>query len=164
LENTINKPRISKWIGGIYAILTIFIAILYVVITFETNVRTSALGLQIFFFGVMFFVLFIVGLTAISFYRTEYVIRDDVLYSWSPFAVIKLKLNDIKKVERAIVPIHFRVGASLYSGRFYVPSLGWTKSIITNLTDGVIITTKDNKHYLITPSNPDKFVKSLEEH
>jgi Zn-dependent protease with chaperone function len=164
MENTINKPRVSKWIGGMYAILTIFIAILYIVIIFETNVRTSALGLQIFFFGVMFFVLFIVGFTAISFYRIKYVIRDGVLYSWSPFAVIKLKLNDIEKVERTIVPIHARVGASFYSGRFYVPSLGWTKSIIANLTDGVIITTKDKKHYLITPSNPDKFAKSLENH
>jgi hypothetical protein len=163
LENTINKPRISKWVGGMYAILTIFIAILYIAIAFGTNVRTSPLSLQIFFFGVMFFVLFIVGLSAISFYRTKYVISDGVFYSWSPFAVIKLKLNDIKKVERTIVPIHFRVGASLYSGRFYVPSLGWTKSIITNLTDGVIITTKDKKHYLITPSNPDKFVELLKE-
>jgi hypothetical protein len=164
LENTINKPRISKWIGGMYAILTIFVAILYIAIAFGTNVRTSSLSLQIFFFGVMFFVLFIVGSSAISFYRTKYVISNGVFYSWSPFAVIKFKLNDIKKVERTIVPIHFRVGASLYSGRFYVPSLGWTKSIITNLTDGVIITTKDNKHNLITPSNPDKFIKSLEEH
>jgi len=164
LENTNNKPRISKWIGGMYAISTIFVAILYIAITFGTNLRTSPFSLQIFFFGVMFSVLFIVGLAAISLYRTKYVISDGVLYSWSLFAVIRLKLNDIKKVERAIVPIHFRVGASLYSGRFYVPSLGWTKSIITNLTDGVIITTKDNKHYLITPSNPDKFVRLLDEH
>jgi hypothetical protein len=164
LENTINKPRISNWIGGMYAILTIFIAIIYIAITFGTNFRTSPPSLQILFFGVMFFVLFMIGLAAISFYRTKYVVSDGVLYSWSPFAVIKLKLDDIKKVERTIVPIHVRVGASLYSGRFYVPSLGWTKSIITNLTDGVIITTKDNKHYLITPSNPDKFIESLENH
>jgi hypothetical protein len=160
---TINKPRISRWIGGMYGVLAIFIAILYAVITLETNVRTSPLGLRIFFFGVMFFVLFILGLTAISFYRTEYVISDGILYSWSPFVVIRLKLDNIEKIERTIVPIHIRVGASLYSGRFYVPSLGWTKSIITNLTDGVLITTKDNKHYLITPSNPDEFVKLLRE-
>jgi hypothetical protein len=164
LENTINKPRISRWIGGAYAILIIFIVILYMVITLETNIRTSPLGGQALFFCSMFFVLFIVCFTVISFYKTKYVISEGVLYSWSPFAVIKLKLDDIKKVERTIVPIHIRVGASLYSGRFYVPSLGWTRSIITNLTDGVIITTKENKHYLITPSNPDEFVKSLEEH
>jgi hypothetical protein len=157
----VNKPRISKWISGMYAGLTIFIAILLIAITFGSDIRLSPLYLQIFFFGIMISILFIMGLITYSFFRTKYVIRDGVLYSWSPFAVIRLKLDDIKKVERTIVPFHFRVGASLYSGRFYVPSLGWTKSIITNLSDGVIITTKDNKRYLITPSNPDKFVKSL---
>jgi hypothetical protein len=157
----VNKPRISKWVGGMYAGLTIFITILFIAITFGSDIRLSPLCLQIFFFDIMISILFIMGLITWSFFRTKYVIHDGVLYSWSPFAIIKLKLNDIKKVERTIVPFHIRVGASLYSGRFYVPSLGWTKSIITNLSDGVIITTKDNKRYLITPSNPDKFVKSL---
>jgi energy-coupling factor transporter transmembrane protein EcfT len=161
MKNIVNKPRISKWVGGMYGIITVFIPILFIAITFGTDIRLSPLYSQFFFFGIMIFISFIMGLMTYSFYRTEYVIHDGVLYSWSPFAIIKLKLNDIKKVERTIVPFHIRVGASLYSGRFYIPSLGWTKSIITNLSDGVIITTKDNKRYLITPSNPDRFVKSL---
>lgn len=157
----VNKPRISKWISGMHVISTIFITILFIAITFGTDIRLSPLYSQIFFFGIMIFILFIMGLITYSFFRTKYVIHDGVLYSWSPFAIIKLKLNDIKKVERTIVPFHIRVGASLYSGRFYIPSLGWAKSIITNLSDGVMITTKDHKRYLITPSNPDRFVKSL---
>jgi hypothetical protein len=60
-----------------------------------------------------------------------------------------------------MIPIHFRVGASLYSGRFYLLGLGWARAIITNLNDGVLITTKDKKYYLITPSNPEKFIKLL---
>lgn len=159
--NMINKPRISKWIGGMYAILTIFILILFVVIASETDIGLSSIYSQVLLFGIMVFISFIMVLMTYSFYRTKYVIQDGILYSWSPFAVIELKLNDIKKVERTRVPFHVRVGASLYSGRFYIPELGWTKSIITNLTDGVLITTKYNKHYLITPSNPDKFVKLL---
>lgn len=106
-------------------------------------------------------VLFILVLVTYGLYNTKYIIQNGFLYSWSPFAVIRLKLATIKKIERTIVPFHIRVGASLYSGMFYIPGLGWTKSIITNLTDGVIITTKNNKHYLITPSNPDRFIKSL---
>jgi hypothetical protein len=74
---------------------------------------------------------------------------------------IKLKLGDIKKVEKTMVPMHFRVGASLYSGYFYVPSLGWVGSIITNLRDAILITTKNGKYYMITPSNPEKFMKLL---
>ena len=57
--------------------------------------------------------------------------------------------------------MYLRVGASFYSGRFYIAGAGWTKTIMTNLVDGVLITDKNGKHYLITPSNPDKFVKLL---
>jgi len=160
-KNVINKPRISKWIGGMYAILMILISILFIVISFGTDIRLSPLYSQLFFFGIIIFVLFIMGFTTCSFYKTKYVLQDGILYSWSPFAIIKLKLKDIKKVERTMVPFHIRVGASLYSGRFYIPSLGWTRAIITNLSDGVLITTKDKKHYLITPSDPDRFVKLL---
>lgn len=157
----INKPRISKWIGRMYTIITIFILAIFVSISLGTNISLSPLHSQIFFYGIMVFVLLLLGITSYSFYRTKYVINEDILYSWSPYAVIKIKLKDIKKVERTIVPFHIRVGASLYAGRFYIPSLGWTKSIITNLSDGILITTKDNNHYLITPSNPDRFAKLL---
>jgi hypothetical protein len=96
-----------------------------------------------------------------SFTRTKYQIRDGEFFSWSPFAVIRFKLNDVRKVERTIVPVHMRVGASFYSGVFYIPSVGWTKSIITNLSDGLLIWTRGGKTYLITPSNPDRFAKAL---
>jgi len=161
LMKKINKPKISRWIGGSYIILTIFISILCIAMMFGTDI-SSHLYLQIFFFSMITFILLLLGITIYGFYKTVYVIQDGFLYSWSPFATIKLKINDIKKVERTLVPFHFRFGASLYSGRFYIPSLGWTKAIITNLSDGVLITTKDKKHYLVTPSNPDRFVKLLE--
>jgi hypothetical protein len=160
-KTMINKPRMSKWVGGMYTVLTIFIAIIFVAIAFGTNIRSSPLNLQILFFGLMAFVLFMMVFTTCSLYRTKYILQNGVLHSWSPFATINLKLRDIKKVERAMIPFHIRVGADLYSGRFYIPSLGWTKAIITNLSDGVMITTKDKKRYLITPSNPDRFIKLL---
>ena len=160
-KNVINKPRISNWIGGLYIIITIFIAIIYLVITFLSDIRSEDIYSQLFLFGVMIFVLSLMSLMIKSLYKTKYTLKDGVLYSWSPFAIINLKLKDIEKVERTLIPFHFRVGASLYSGRFYIPSLGWTRAIITNLNDGVLITTKDKRRYLITPSNPDKFVKLL---
>jgi len=157
----INKPKISKWIGRMYLITTVFILVLFTAISFRTNIFSKPYSSQLLFFGLMIFILMLLGLTSFSFYRTKYVIDNGILYSWSPFAIIKLRLKDIKKVERMIVPFHFRVGASLYSGMFYIPSLGWTKSIITNLSDGLLITTKGNRRYLITPSNPDRFKKLL---
>ena len=104
---------------------------------------------------------FLILTITIGLYRTRYTIKDSLLYSWSPFMTIKLKIENIKKVEKTMVPIHFRVGASLYSGYFYVPNLGWVGSIITNLRDAILITTKKGKYYMITPSNPEKFMKLL---
>ncbi len=115
----------------------------------------------IFFNFIMVFVLLLILTVTIGLYRTRYTIKDGLLYSWSLFMTIKLKLEDIKKVEKTMVPMHFRVGASLYSGYFYVPSLGWVGSIITNLRDAILITTKKGKYYMITPSNPEKFMKLL---
>jgi len=75
--------------------------------------------------------------------------------------LIKLKLKDIKKVEKIIFPFNIKVGASFYCGIFYVPNLGWIRTIITNLRDTVLITTKDGKYYMITPSKPERFMKTL---
>ena len=107
----------------------------------------------------MIIVLFVA--IVLAYYKTTYVIRDKILYSWSPFMVIRLPLKDIRKVEQTRVPVHMRVGASLYSGFFYIPNVGWTRAIITNLHDGLLIYAKSGRKYLITPSHPDKFAKLL---
>jgi len=159
-KEVINRPIISKWIGGMYLTILIFIAFLYLIVYDYTMFEASYFAAT-FFNAVMAFVLLLILAVTIGLYRTRYTIKDGLLYSWSPFMTIKLKIEDIKKVEKTMVPIHFRVGASLYSGYFYVPSLGWVGSIITNLRDSILITTKKGKYYMITPSNPEKFMKML---
>ena len=151
---TTNKPRISSWIGGLYIGMAIFILLLFASIAFLTGILTVFLGI-----GVIVFV--ILGFTAYCFYRTVYVIEDGTLRSWSPFMTIRLKISDIRNIERTRVPMHLRVGAGGYCGKFYIAGAGWTSAIISNFVDGILITDKNGKHYLITPSNPDKFVKLL---
>ena len=155
----VNKPYKSRWICGFYALTTIFIALLYLVVYLLAI--NEAYSFKMVFSLIMILVfLLIMGIT-IGFFTTRYRIRDGTLYSWSPFVVINLKLKNIKKVEKILVPLYIRFGASLYSGLFYVPSLGWVRCIITNLRDAILITTKDSKYYMITPSNPKKFIKLL---
>ena len=149
-----NKPRISNWIGGLYIGIAIFIALLFASIAFLTGMLALFLSIGVLVFAIL-------GLTAYCFYRTVYVIEDGILISWSPFMTINLKLSDIRKVERTMVPMHLRAGAGGYCGKFYIAGVGWTRAIISNFVDGVLITDKDGKHYLITPSNPDKFIKLL---
>ena len=149
-----NKPRISSWIGGLYVGMAIFIALLFASIAFLTGMLAPFLGIGVLVFAIL-------GLTAYCFYKTVYIIENGTLNSWSPFMTIKLKISDIRNIERTRVPMHLRVGASDYCGLFYIPGVGWTKAIISNLTDGVLITDRKGRHYLITPSNPGKFVKLL---
>lgn len=156
-----NRPRISRWIGRGYLLLTVLFTVLFATISLNMYSRGLFYPASI-FVVVMLFVLILLGLITYGFYNTRYVVEGGFLRSNSPFAKINLKLKDIKKIETTRVPFYFKGwGASLYSGRFYIPGLGWAKVIITNLTDGVLITDKVERHYLITPSNPASFVKSL---
>ncbi len=160
-KKIVNKPYISKWIGGMYITLSILVISVFLGISLFTLIYSSSMPSQVITIAVMSFTTILLIATTLSLYRTKYVVKDGILTSWSPFAIIRLKLKDIKKVERTLTPFYFRVGASFYSGRFYIPSLGWTRTIITNLRDGLIITAKGGRHYLITPSHPERFMKVL---
>jgi hypothetical protein len=161
MTETTNKPRISKWIGRSYILLLIILIGLYAVIVIWTGILDSTIA-GIVFTAAMVFAIVLVGAVALFFYRTVYEIRDGHLHSWSPFAMIDLEINDITKIEQTRVPFYFRgFGAGLYSGMFFIPGFGWTKVIISNLTDGLLITDKNGKRYLITPSDPNGFVKIL---
>jgi hypothetical protein len=163
-KEIINKPYKSRWIGGMYISFTIFIVLIYLFIyLFAEGLYRTSYFLQIVLNSTMVFVFSFMLIITVSLYTTKYKIKDGVLTSWSPFVLIKLKLKDIKKVEKIMVPLHFKVGTSFYCGFFYAPNLGWIRSIITNLRDAVLITTKDGRYYMITPSNPKRFMKILSE-
>jgi hypothetical protein len=154
MAKRINRPRISKWIGGCYIFMAVFFGLLFSWLALLTRLWAPFLGVGVFMFVLL-------GFIAYCFYRTAYVIENGTLRSWSPFMTIRLKVSDIRKIERTRVPTHIRAGAGFYSGKFYIAGMGWTRTIISNLIDGVLITDRNGKHYLITPSNPDKFIKLL---
>jgi len=163
-KEIINKPYKSRWIGRMYISLTIFIVLIYIIIyLFAEGLYRTSYFLQAVLNSAMVFVFSFMLIITVGLYTTKYKIKNGILTSWSPFMVIKLKLKDVKKVEKIMVPLHFKVGASFYCGIFYVPNLGWIRSIITNLRDAILITTKDGKYYMITPSNPKRFMKLLSE-
>jgi hypothetical protein len=163
MTDTVNKPRISKWIGRGYILIVLFLIGLYGAIVVLTRILDMTLA-GIFFTAIMLFAVLLVGAVAYCFFGTVYTIREGRLHSWSPFATIDLDIRDITKMEMTRVPIYFKgFGAGLYSGLFFIPAFGWTKVIITNLTDGLLIADKNGKKYLITPSDPAGFSKVLEQ-
>lgn len=156
-----NKPRISKWIGRGYLLLFLVIVAIYISIGLWSGVFNT-LYAGVIYNVVMLCALVILGVTVYCLYHTSYVIKDDSLHSGSPFATMNVSLQDIEKIEQTRIPFSFKGwGASLYSGRFYIPGTGWARVIITNVTDGVLITAKDGRHYLITPSEPAEFINQI---
>jgi hypothetical protein len=155
----VNIPR-KKWIGRGWVFLTLLMAVIFTTIyLFVLPLGSNGVRMLLPALFVVLELLLVV--ITVAYYRTRYVIRNGVLRSWSPFMTINLPLKDIRRVERTRVPVHLRVGASVYCGIFFIPGVGWTRTIITNMTDGLIIYAKDGKNYLITPSDPDRFAKLL---
>ncbi len=155
-----NKPRISKWIAGVYLILVLFIAGLFTTLALTIPFKSTA--------GFESFCLLGIVITGIlctvpySIYRTRYTVDNGKLYSRAIFAVINIRTKDITKTERTRIPFMIRgYGAGLHSGMFYIPTVGWTKVVMTNMSDGILMKTKNGKNYLITPQNPDRFIKLL---
>ena len=161
VKDTVNIPYKSRWIGGFYLIITAFIVILYSSIYLYSGLYTERYFFKAGFNIIMFLVFLLMFVTTLGFYSTKYRIENGVLKSVSPFISIRLNLKDIKSVEKIVFPFNFRVGSSFYSGYFYVPNKGWFRSIITNLRDTILIMAKDGKLYMITPSNPERFIKIL---
>ena len=159
MKEIVNIPYKSHWIGRMFIILTVFVGAIYTMVYYYVELESQAALpiLSAVMIGVFSMILIVTG----SFYNTKYRIKDGLLTSWSPFMFIKIRLKDIKSAEKIIFPFGFRVGASLYCGVYYIPNLGWTRVIITNLRDSILIRTKDGRKYIISPKSPPKFIKQL---
>jgi hypothetical protein len=161
MSEFVNKPYISRWIGGMYVGVTAFMLALFFSLCGYFYLNPPELTVRVVVLVALLLVSMFVLWVTISLYETKYTIDRGVLRARSPFARIEVRLKDIVKAERVLVPVHFRVGASLYCGWFYVPNVGWVRSIITNLRDAVMVTTRDGKRYLITPSQPERFIRKI---
>jgi len=159
MKTVVNVPR-KKWIGRGWIILTAIMAAVFVFV-FTAASPEMSYPEKVFFVSMCALITVLFVVIIVAYYRTKYVIGNGTLHAWSPFMTINLPLKDIAKIERTRVPYHLRVGASDYCGFFYIPGVGWTRTIMTNVTDGILIYGKDGKKYLITPSDPDKFAKLL---
>jgi len=159
MKKSVNIPRKSSWIGGMFIIITVFITLIFIIISYF--VAQESPEERVFVNAIMLGTFSMMLIISVSFYNTKYNIKNGVLTSWSPFMFIKIRLKNIKSVEKTLFPFGFRVGASFYCGAYYFPNLGWTGVIITNMKDTILIKTKDGKKYIISPKNPEKFMKIL---
>lgn len=165
MKDIVNIPRrhINSEIG--YLLFPIIAVLSLVAILLQTNSFGSLTIDSIIIFsliGIPAILYFAAG--AYWFRKIRYVIKDDMLLSY-PYTKIKIKLSEIKKVER-IKQIHFPLCFSSLRGatglvNMHVPGVGSVPSIATNGDDGIMITTNAGERYVITPSNPEEFMKHL---
>ena len=161
--DTVNRPKVSRFVAGSYVGVSVFLAALIGFFTyacFFTPIGILGLTAVV----VLIFVEAIMLLILISIYRTEYfltnkglVIKTSRLIGGSK----RVSLRDIVDVEKMLIPFGLRLfGASFYGGYYQIPGLGRAFMAITNFNDGVLIRTK-HRNYIITPKNPENFTEAI---
>lgn len=154
----VNKPRVSGTIAGLYAVLTVFIAVLMAVFVY--------LALPLWILIVLALVEVVMLWLILSIYRTAYVLTDGELEIKAPIFIGRSKtvpLNAVRSVERTLIPFGIRLfGASFFGGYYYFPGLGRAFVTMTNFDDGVLIKA-DAGNFIITPRDPDGFVRAIKD-
>jgi hypothetical protein len=161
--NTINSPKVSRFVAGSYAAIAVFIAAVigfFAYASFFTPmgiVGLAAVAVSVFVEAIMLLIL-------ASIYRTKYILTDGELIIRATKLIggsKRVDLKDVVSVERTLMPVGVRLfGASFYGGHYYIPRLGRAFVAITNFHDGVLIETKRG-NYIITPEKPEDFVMAI---
>lgn len=152
----VNKPRVSRAIAGLYAVLAAFIGVLVAVFVYLALPPLALIVLAL-VEAVMLWLIW-------SIYGTAYVLTDGELEIKAPIIIGMSKtvpLSAIRSVERTLIPFGVRLfGASFFGGYYHVPGLGMAFVTMTNFSDGVLIKA-DVGNFIITPRDPDGFVRSI---
>lgn len=162
----INKPIVSKTIAAFYVSLAVSITALIMAFTY--------LAILTGFIELVYASIILIPVAAIlirlltSLYEVRYIITDKELVVRVTRLIRiskeekRVPFTSITSIKRTLIPFGFRLfGASFYGGYFYIPGLGRAFMTITNFRDGVLIEA-GKRNYIITPSNPDEFVRVLE--
>ncbi len=164
--DTVNKPEVSRTIVGFYAGMIVFIsAILGIVFYFiYTEKPANSLVAMAVLVPVIILVEGLMLWVVASIYRTRYVLTDSELVLEASSLIggsKRIPLETIQSLQRTLIPFGIKLfGASFHGGYYYIPSLGRAFMVITNYRDGILIKAT-NGNYVITPSNPDNFIKTI---
>jgi len=157
MEAAVYRPRFSRWIMGMYwAILIIFAMIVAFSLLFSDMATPVFAILAVTFSAVTLLIAFIM----LRAYRMKFAVTPTHVIINGVFRRSVIKRSDIKAIEKTPIPFGFRLfGASFLGGLYYLPGIGRAWVSMGNFNDGVLITTKQGNHYVITPQKPLEFIK-----
>ncbi len=116
---------------------------------------------------VLFLVVFLAVLAMFIFimvkaYRMKFTIEENRIIVSGVFKENRIDIPDIKSIDKVPIPAGIRLfGASFLGGWYYLPGIGKAWVTMGNFEDGVLISTKKGKHYVITPQEPLKFIQTV---
>ena len=152
-------PRLSKWIAVMYWSILAFLIFMLVAMSFlaEMSFWEEVLFLVVFLAVLVMFIFIMVKA-----YRMRFTIEKNRIIVRGVFKKNRIKISDIKSIDKVPIPAGVRLfGASFLGGWYYLPGIGKAWVTMGNFQDGVLISTKKDKHYVITPQEPLKFIQTV---
>ena len=158
-ESGVFRPRLSGWIMGMYWAILVFLAALLIGVPIAEGMDFISYAAFTSLFSVILVVFILIMLRA---YRMSFVVADRRVIINGIFRKNVIEISDIKTIQKSPIPYGFRLyGASFLGGWYFLPGIGKAWISMGNFSDGVLITTKQNRHYVITPRNPPEFIKAV---
>ena len=149
--------RLSKWITGMY--WSIFVFLIFMLVAVPLLAEMSPWE-KVPFLAVFLAVLAIFIFIMLKAYRMRFTIEKNRIIVSGVFKENRIKISDIKSINKGPIPAGVRLfGASFLGGLYYLPGIGKAWVTMGNFQDGVLISTKKGKHYVITPQEPLKFIQ-----
>ena len=157
MEGEVFRSELSRWIAGMYWGIIVFLLILMAGIPLVEPLSYPG---NVLFYGVFLVVFAIMAFTLYKAYKMRFAITKDSIIICGVFRKNVIKRSEIHEVKKVPIPYGFRLfGASFLGGWYYLPGIGRAWVAMGNFRDGVLITTKNKRNFVITPKNPESFVK-----
>jgi hypothetical protein len=95
-------------------------------------------------------------------YTMEFIISKKQIIIYGLLRAISIDISNVENIKKIPIPFGFRLfGAQFLGGVYYFPGIGNASVTMNNFDDGVLITTKQKKNYVITPQKPQDFIKII---
>jgi hypothetical protein len=95
-------------------------------------------------------------------YTMKFIISNKQIIIYGLLRNIRIDILDIETIKKIPIPFGFRLfGASFLGGLFFFPGIGNASVTMSNFDDGVLITSKQKKNYVITPQDPQDFINTV---
>jgi len=152
--------RLSRWIAGLYWLILVFLGAMIVFIPIVAKMQQPE--------GIFFRATISLAFLAIAFilyraYKLRFTVTQQEVAASGIFKKIRIGITEISSIQKTPIPIGFRLcGASFLGGWYYLPGIGRAMVAMTNFSDGVMITTKRGKHFVLTPKDPQQFIKEVQ--